>query len=151
MNPLSADQMAALSRINPDLVPYIVIGVPAAGALAWLIGWLPQQRLFRNTMLKLFKWDPGAPPADEVDNRSMQLIDQLQEELRSCRDLVARYGDELEALRLARLSLLASVQEVWEAAVAARAMVHALERRAGVAETAFDPLPRPKLGVLMPS
>lgn len=60
--------------------------------------------------------------------------------------LADRYGAQIEELRGARMRLAAGWRELHGAAVAARAMVHELERAQGVPETPFSGLP-PLLGL----
>ncbi len=85
----------------------------------------------------------AAEPAGTKDivDRTNALLDNLQEELRHSQALLQRYVVELDQLRTARLSLLMRSQQFLDAAVAGRTMVHELQRRMGVAETEFLPLP----------
>ena len=135
------DEVIAVSRISPQWAPYIVLAAPLLGALAFAVQWLPTLPMVRHLALRLVGWDPGAVPEDEASRRTMQLIDQLQEELTRCRTLLDRYGVDIDQLRQARLSMLSHMVELRDAAIAARTMVHSLERQAGLPETPFEALP----------
>lgn len=71
----------------------------------------------------------------------LQLVDQLQEELARVQAVVQGYSAEIERLRTARWALDDTLWQLRDAAIAARGMVHELERRMGVRETQFDRLP----------
>lgn len=79
------------------------------------------------------------------------LVDQLQAErdyaARSSRAMMA----DLEKLRGIRFGLEAKLMEMRDACLAARVMVHELQRRLGMPETPFDPLPFPGLAPGWPS
>ena len=69
------------------------------------------------------------------------LFDSMQAELVRVRGMLGHYEDELEQLRAARTALTAQVQAIVDAAVAARVMVHSLERRLALPETEFHRCP----------
>ena len=129
--------MEALSRISPGLAAVIALSIPCVGALAWVL----RVPTVRGWLQRLTGWDPGAAPEDAATQRMLHLVDQMQEELDRCRSLLSQYGIDLDQLRQARLLLMGHMLELREAAIAARTQVHALERRFGVTETPFDPLP----------
>ena len=82
---------------------------------------------------------------DSLSVRLNTLVDQLQAERDhwavSHRSLLT----DLEQLRGARYALEDTLMQVRDGALAARVMVHDLERRLGLPETRFDPLPYPGL------
>ena len=138
---MTPDEVAAVSRISPGLAPYIVLAVPGVGALAYFLPALRRSPLVRRLWLRWFGWDPGVTPEDETARRTLELVDQLQEEIARCRQVLDRYGVDIDDLRRARLGLLLQLGKLRDAAIAARTQVHALERRFGIEETTFDPLP----------
>ena len=138
---MTPDEVQAVNRISPELAPYIVLAVPLLGMVVALLWSLPMLPWVRRLCLRLVGWDPGLAPEDEASRRTMQLIDQLQEEVARCRTMLDRYGVDIDRLRQVRISLLGHIAELRDAAIAARTMVHGLERRAGLPETPFDPLP----------
>jgi len=138
---LNHDEVEAVAHLSPSLAPYIVLAVPVLGVLAFYLQWLPRLPIVRSLVQRLTGWDPGAVPEDETSRRTMQLVDQLQEELTRVRTLVDRYGGEIEQLRLMQLALRGRVQELRDAAIAGRTLAHQLQRQLGIAETPFDPLP----------
>ncbi len=138
---MTPDEIAAVSRISPTAAPYIVASVSLLGGLTALMVTLPRMTVLRSLVMRITGWDPGAVPEDEASRRTMALMDQLQEELARCRIMIERYGVEIDQLRQARLCLLSNVVELRDAAIAARALVHQLQRQSGFPETAFEPLP----------
>jgi hypothetical protein len=85
--------------------------------------------------------DNGPAGSKDVVDRTNVLLDGLQQELARHQALLERYVAELEQLRTARLCLFIYAQQFLDAAIAGRTMVHELERKAGMAETVFSPLP----------
>lgn len=81
--------------------------------------------------------------AESVTGQLNKLIDQLQEETARATATARAYEADLKLLRRARWGLDDTVAEIRNAALAARTMVHELQRRLGEAETLFPPLPRP--------
>ena len=77
-----------------------------------------------------------------LSTRTNALVDQLQEEVASARAALATYMTEINLLRRARWTLEDTMGELRDAATAARSMVHEMERRQGLPETLFTPLPR---------
>ncbi len=69
------------------------------------------------------------------------LMAQLQDDLDKARGAIDGYEAELAKLRRARGLLADAMVELRTAALAARAMVHELERRLGDPATVFRPLP----------
>jgi hypothetical protein len=142
---MNADELSAVSRISPALAMVLVIGLVAMPMLVPLLDWLGRVSAWGRTADKAA--DPG------VDSQVMGLIDQLQEEVRRVRALSDSYAAMLDQLRMARLTLFGEAQTLFSAAIAARAMVHQLQRQMGVPETPFDPLPelRPPGGTGAPT
>ena len=130
-----------MSRISPQWAPYIVLAVPLLGVLAFALQWLPRLPTVRLLLLAVTGWDPAAVPEDGVSRRAMALIDQLQEEVKRYREMIDHYDGELVQLLQVRLSMVDHMNSLRDQAVTARVMVHSLERRLGLAETEFAPLP----------
>ena len=130
---MNAEEIGAVSRISPTLAMALVIGLVALPALIPLLDWIG----------RVFAWGRAAEDAAKpaVDSQVMGLIDQLQEEVRRFRGLSDTYSAMLDQLRLARLTVFGEAQTLFSAAIAARTMVHQLQRQMGVPETAFEPLP----------
>ncbi len=91
---------------------------------------------------------PGREGAQDLVERTNVLIDTMQAEIRRSQDLLKRYEVELEQLRTARFTVWQRLQMVTDrcqqlatAALAARTLLHELERRVGVPETSFASLP----------
>lgn len=78
-----------------------------------------------------------------LGQRADRLIDQLQEELGRAQNVVRAYEADIRQLRRARWELDDTLMGLRDAALAARTMVHELQRRLGEPETPFPPLPRP--------
>ena len=70
----------------------------------------------------------------DAGQQALQLVQSLQ-------SAVSSYSAELEQLRKRRWSMDDMMQELHGAAIAARMMVHELERRLNMQPTAFEPLP----------
>ena len=138
---MTPDEIAAVSRISPTLAAYVVLAVPLTGVLAWLLPGIQRWPIVRRMCLRLFGWDPGEVPQDETGRRTMELVDQLQEEIAKCRQLLERYGIDIDQLRRARVMMLLRLGELRDAAIAARTQVHHVERQFGLPETEFAPLP----------
>ncbi len=130
---MTADEIGVVSRLSPTWAMVVVLVIVCLPALIPLLDWLG----------RVFAWgrpaDKSAEPA--VDSQVMRLIDQLQEEVRRFRELSDTYAAMLDQLRLARLTVFGEAQTLFSAAIAARAMVHQLQRQMGLPEFAFDPLP----------
>jgi cell division septum initiation protein DivIVA len=70
-----------------------------------------------------------------------RLVDQLQEESVRVHQLRVSYLSELERLQQLRWQTQDQMAQVRDAAIAARLMVRELERKLGLPESRFDPLP----------
>jgi hypothetical protein len=101
------------------------------------------------TVLMLWQWFADrrdrrnaaqAQVADQAVGRTLSLVDQLQEELARANAGKDAVRAEIELLRAARWQLEDRWAEVREAAIAARAMVHDLQRCLGEDLTEFPPL-----------
>lgn len=82
---------------------------------------------------------------DSISEKMASMIKLLSAELDRTTAISTRFGADLERLREARWTLEDQMQELRDQAIAARAMVHELQRRLGIAETDFPPLPHPIL------
>lgn len=84
-------------------------------------------------------------PDDKADAlviaRTDALIRQLSAELARIQDLKERYSTELEHIRIARVTLFLRANSFYDAAIAARTMVHEMQRQLQIEETRFEPLP----------
>lgn len=104
----------------------IAVVFPAAAGLWGAWKWLAAWRDGRETAARQI---------------TTELLDKLHADLEAARALLDRYRADLEALRAARWALNDAMTDLHAAALAARAMVHELERRLGEPETPFSPLP----------
>lgn len=84
----------------------------------------------------------GVVEADSFSARMNALADQLQEELARTKATVDSYAVDLVMLRSVRWSLEDGLVQTHIAALAARTLVHELQRSAGEPLTVFPPLPR---------
>ena len=88
--------------------------------------------------------------AASVNQLSDLVIKSSREQLEQVMRQVGRYEGELLTLRQARFALEDALVELRDSALAARTMVHELERALGRPETIFAPLPRPGLPAQAP-
>ena len=91
--------------------------------------------------------EDGRASTDQITRQLSVLVDQMRSELARQQTTADRYRQDLELLRAARYGLEDRMEELRDQAVAARAMVHELQRRLGVDETGFPPLPSPVMRV----
>ena len=110
------------------------VGLPSSvGAVVLLVSWLFDRRDKRSAA--------QGQIADQAVQRTLSLVDQLQEELVRATGAQNSYKREIDLYRSVRWQLEERMAELRDAAVAARAMVHDLQRRLGEEATEFPPLP----------
>jgi hypothetical protein len=123
----------AVGRISPTQAFLVLVMIPGSVGLFALLKWIAEVRGWAKS--------PQDRASEDLTKRSRVLLDQMQRELDRSRSLADRYAEELDQLRIARLRLYGQYQDVRDAAIAARAMVHDMQRAQGVGRTDFPPLP----------
>lgn len=133
--------MIGLPDVMQSLQALAGLGAIVSPVVVWLVATRMQARSLgvqvRNSQVQA---------EDSVSARLNALVDQLQAERDHAVQMLRGYLLELEQLRTARYGLEDMIQSLRDQALAARMMVHEQERRLGVPETLFAPLPYPGLG-----
>lgn len=110
------------------------IGAPSSvAALVLLSQWLLDRRDKRAAS--------QGQISDLAAQRILTLVDQLQEELARATAALDAHRHEIDLYRGLRWQVEDRIAEMRDAAIAARAMVHDLERRLGQEATEFPHLP----------
>lgn len=130
-------------------LPSFMVGWPVWAVLLLLVG-LPA---FRITA-EFGRWFAGfvsgrhdasskskTTAQEQFEAARRELMQQMQADLNAARSTLQSYDMELSKLRRVRSALQEAMIDVRTAAVAARAMVHDLERRLHDPLTVFTPLP----------
>jgi hypothetical protein len=125
----------------PDLLRWLLGG--SGLSMPLLLAWYLATR-----RLSLDRDRQRASTASGAVDGLVQFSGALQAEITKLKIEITRYSAEIEVLRAARWTVDEVLLDLHSSALAARAMVHDLQRSAGLPETVFPALPEPAWSAL---
>ncbi len=122
--------------------------LPAASMIGAGIAWLGGHRIAVR-QLRMQERSQDANGEAAIAAATTQVMVQIRAQLDWSQQQPDRYRAEIDQLRQLRYALDERMAALFEAAIAARTMVHELQRRLGEPDTVFAPLTPPGMAAPM--